>query len=571
MNKPRFVSPKKAIAIALTAIMPISMTACQKSNSSSSDASSAVTTAAAVEEAAYLNKTGYPICDEPITITVSGDMGPTPDWNATYQVQEIEKQLGIKLACTPYAHDAWTTQFTLMLTTDALPDLIINGALASADVAKYGTEGYFIALNDYLDYAPNLAATFKENPAYETYLTASDENIYGLSNLNKNTLGKVPRVFMNANWLKNVGMSVPTTIDELYNVLTAFKAKDANGNGDAADEIPFGYIPTSYFQGATGILSGFGIQTTNSSYILTADDKGTVSLAETSENYKAYLKFMNKLYKEGLMSEETFVQTTDEFKEKFAADRIGFYGTGSAPFVEAGKPIDYDANFTTVMGLTSEYNSEKLVPMANPVGATIGAVVSAKTEYPEAVVRLLDYFYDAEKGSIASSRGFEGVTFEYTEVEGLPGSKIATMNQPDGYASQEEFRYKKAVINNGFNLLSGVAGTQYGLIMDATDDNLDNILLKKYGWAVLVEKGLRQDGIKTTDVFPGLVYTEKESDIRSTLYTDINNYLQTANAQFITGEVDVDAGWDAFLSTLDQMGLKNQLEIEQAAYDRLKK
>ncbi len=54
----------------------------------------------------------------------------------------------------------------------------------------------------------------------------------------------------------------------------------------------------------------------------------------------------------------------------------------------------------------------------------------------------------------------------------------------------------------------------------------------------------------------------------STLYTDVYNYLVTAKVQFITGETDIDAGWDAYLAELDKIGLERLLEIEQAAYDR---
>ena len=46
-------------------------------------------------------------------------------------------------------------------------------------------------------------------------------------------------MFINKEWLDNVGMDVPTNIDEFYEVMKAFHDQDANGNGDANDEIPF--------------------------------------------------------------------------------------------------------------------------------------------------------------------------------------------------------------------------------------------------------------------------------------------------------------------------------------------
>ena len=38
-------------------------------------------------------------------------------------------------------------------------------------------------------------------------------------------------------WLDKLGLAVPTTVDELHDVLLAFKNNDPNGNGKA-DEIP---------------------------------------------------------------------------------------------------------------------------------------------------------------------------------------------------------------------------------------------------------------------------------------------------------------------------------------------
>ena len=573
MKRPCLTAFKRT-ALILAAAMLTSLSACGQTNTVSPTATPAQTTGSgtpgASSQASNVNKTGYPIVNEPITITVSGNQGATPDWNDTLQVAELEKQLGIKLDCTPYSNDAWPTQFTLMLTTDTLPDLIINGNLDCAQVMLHGSEGYFLPINDYLDYAPNLAQTFSQYPAYESFMTAADGKIYGLTTLNLNTIGRVNRVFMNVNWLKNVGMNAPTTINELYGVLSSFKAQDANGNGDPDDEIPFGYTPDSYYPAELAIMSGFGIQTTSPNYILQESAEGTISLAETTENYKEHLKFMRKLYAEGLIGEDSFVQSTDEFREKMASDRIGYFGSGSAPFVEAGKPIDYDVNFVAIMGLTSELNSTKTNPLANPIGTSIKAAVSAKTQYPEAIVRLLDYFY-SDTGMLAGTRGFEGVTYDYVEIDGVPGSQISTMKQPEGYASQEEFRYKKAVINGGFQIVSGIKGTQYDVIMNASDKLLQAPLLNLYGWAVLLEQRMREDGMNKVDVFPGLVYTSEEAANRSTLVTDITSYLKTAKAQFITGEAAIDTGWDTYINTLNQMGLKDALAIEQAAYDRLKK
>ena len=55
----------------------------------------------------------------------------------------------------------------------------------------------------------------------------------------------LPEIWINKEWLDKLGLAVPTTTDELYNVLKAFKTQDPNGNGKA-DEIPLTGAPNKY-------------------------------------------------------------------------------------------------------------------------------------------------------------------------------------------------------------------------------------------------------------------------------------------------------------------------------------
>lgn len=515
-----------------------------------------------------VNETGFPIVKEPITITVAGLNANTPDWNDTDLVKEIEKRFGIKLECTSYEADAWETQLTLLMSSGEMPDIILNTNQSMDKMNEYGDEGYFLPLNDYLDYAPNLAATFKSYPEYESAVTSTNGVIYGLSQLNLNDINRVNRTWINKEWLNKVGMELPTNVDELYQVLKAFKEQDANGNGDPNDEIPLSGIANGGSEFSV-LLEAFGIYSgTNVNYNLQLDSDGKVSLSQAAENYKAFLKYMNKLYKEGLYDKDAMIQTQDEFRAKTKEGRLGMFAD-AAPFVAAGQPISYDQNFLWIGGLTSDYNNTPTVTYSNRVGNQVKVAVNADTKYPEAIMRLIDYFY-SEDGVKTGSRGFEGISWDMTDIDYLDGVQILTLRQPEGYASDEEYRYKKAIINNGFNFVNGIQDMSFGVIINANEEVLNNPrLLENYGWAVLAEQGRRNK--KAADVFPNLVYTPEEISVRSVLQTDIGLYVQQSRAQFITGEIDVDAGWDNYLNTLKQMQLEKLLETEQRAYDRMKK
>jgi hypothetical protein len=108
------------------------------------------------------------------------------------------------------------------------------------------------------------------------------------------------------------------------------------------------------------------------------------------------------------------------------------------------------------------------------------------------------------------------------------------------------------------------------MLMEADEKTLDDVrVLDTYGWAVLVEKGRR--ALKNVDDFPLLVYTTDEASERASLVTDVNLYLSQSLTQFISGEINIDTGWDNYVRTLEQMRASRLLAIDQAVYDRMYK
>ena len=570
---------KKLAAACLAASTVLTMAACGSSdNNTSSEAekessavkqeSSEAATGEVVEDLYYSTTGHFPICEEPITITVAGQYNGTPNWNETEFVQVVEEQMGIKMECTQYEQDAWSTQLTLLMSSDDLPDLIGGMSTEMTEVNNYGAEGYLLAINEYLDIMPNFAAFLEEHPDYKAVVTAPDGNIYGLVNYNTNTIARLPRTFINKVWLENLGLEKPTNADELYEVLKAFKEQDANGNGDPDDEVPL----TGGFGSLNPFLHMFGIFSNNMTYSPVVDENGTVVLGQATDNYKEMLKYFKRLYEEGLYDADGLVQTEDEMRAKVAEDRIGMVTTGGAPFVLAGADTTYDLNWTALMGLTSDVNDVRAAVFSSGTATTVRVAVNAETEYPEAICRLIDFLY-TEEGSIAGNRGFLGVSTEETELEGAEGLftiGIRSDWQEDypEYASDEEYRYKKAVINEAFKLVSMFKGTNFELCTKMSEEEMMALPDPGtwQGWMSQVELESRK--CTAVDVFPALAYFAEEGDARATLMTDIKMYIEQAFGQFITGELDVDADWDTYISTLEKMGMNDLIEIEQTAYDR---
>lgn len=567
---------QKTAAIVLAVSMAVSLAACGKQAEETGNAGSAANTentgnadtqASSGTGSVEVNETGYPITSEEITVTAAGPMpSGCEDWSQLAVIDEYANRLGIRLDCDFYETD-WETQLTLKVAGDELPDMLIGCSMNVSDVNEWGGEGYFLELSQYMDLMPNLKAYFDQYPELEAYCTTSDGHIYGLPKLKVDMTDRLTRSFINKQWLDNLGLSMPTSIDEYYDVLVAFKEQDANGNGDPDDEIPLLFTSDSggYTALEKTLLDAYGIFTTDPNYVLQADESGKVELANINDTYKEYLKFMHRLYAEGLMEQEAFTITGDEITTKQQGDVYGSFGCGSAPFVMANKDISYDANWMALSGMSSELHPKREASIASPVQNSILVAVNGNTEYPEALARFIDYFY-TEEGMLSATKGYDGVTFDMVQDD-LLGTEVPEMRIPDGYTSGEEFRYKGAILNEALNLVEKNIDRQ--AMFESDREVLEKPeFVEKYGWAARVIDAFKSDDVTGVEAYPVVSYTSDEVEERGAVYKDITTYLKQARAQFITGELDLDKDWDTYVNTLNQMNLGRLLEIEQAAYDR---
>ncbi|GKX31456.1 ABC transporter substrate-binding protein [Vallitalea longa] len=559
---------KQSTMILLIVILVISMVGCGKTDTVNGNSDDTKSTKVTKKVDENINLTGYPIANKPITLTMTGRQGATKDWQNTIQLEQFKEQFGLDIKAEPYSNDSWKTQFTLMLSTDELTDIVVNSATSLTEINKYGEQGYFLPLNEYLEYMPNFKARLEEYPEWRAAITAPDGNIYSIAKFDMDPTRITPRIFLNQVWLDNVGMEEPTNLDELYKVLKAFKDKDANGNGDPDDEIPMVYGNNYWYTDIT-LLSAFGLQGYTRDYLL-IEDKGTIASGNVTDNYKKYLKYMRKLYSEGLIDQEAYIQTRQEIESKASEDRVGLVGCPSAPYVVAKKDNSWDRNWTAIGGLTEKEGQQGVIPLKSKVTDSAAFIVNADTKYPIAIARLIDYLC-TDEGILTGEYGFEGHSYEYKDLEGV---KVVDIPVSEGYKSKEEYRQQRAIIQSAFLMMTGTIGRPEGAVINMTNERLNEVIADPDNnefsyWLLLVERLRRKENIEYEEVVPKLVYTEKEGQRVATLKTDIISYINTAVAQFVTGEVDIDEGWDNYVTTLKQMGLNELIKIEQTAYDRM--
>ena len=450
------------------------------------------------------------------------------DWE-TVQIEGLAEKKNLKLAAGDY------------------PEVFFASAFSKTDLLKYGQQGVFVPLNDYIDeYAPNFKKILEEYPSVKQGVTMADGNIYGFPTFydpNFESL-RAGTPWINEEWLKKLGLKEPETTDELYEVLKAFKEQDPNGNGQADEQgwgSGYGIAQfVSYLRGTYG-LNKQGSMNLNLDF-----KEGTEEFRfiPASDEYKELLKYLNKLYTEGLINKDVF--TTEP--HVFAAEASkGNYGMLSEVDPAELYKLDGYVGVPVLEGPTGEraYNT-----VSNGLGNLGMFVVTDKAKNPEAMVRWMDYFY-GEEGSKMFFMGFEDVTYEEDENGNFKYLDTIT-NNPDGLNMDQAIS----------EYLTWPGGYYPGMVRQKFSQGAEG----KENSILNAEK-TSPYRIKDEDILPGLNYTVEESDQVSAIMTDIQTYIDEMTAGFVTGSQDF-SKWDDYKKTLDKMGLQDYLELAQGAYDR---
>lgn len=547
---------KKLVALLLSLALVLSLGACggNGGSSTSSEASPSSTTeesGAAAEsgdesqaETAETGEFQLPIVDEPTTLSyfVADDSNAaimTTDWNDNEFYQEMERRTGVHLEFEMVSSADYQTNFNLMIASGNLADMIYVGASYYAEgVDAAIDDGYFLDLTDLVDeYMPNYERIRTSDVQYELLSTTDSGRLGAVYELRQSKQGPWLGLWIRQDWLDDLNLDTPVTFDDYHEVLTAFK----NEKGATAPLI----LNFSGSDGEFGTMSG-GLNVLNSWQL---DETGKVNFGPYMDAWKEYVTIMHQWYTEGLIDPD--FMATDERTADMAKVVTGASGLFAALYT---MPSVYEA--------ASEDPNMNLAPVNPPVmnegdeghirlrdSYTSGnTAISADSENWEVALRWLDYLY-TDEGALLANYGVEGDTFEFDE-NGEPVFTDKILNNENGWTMTQtvaSYLCPSAGIANWSDWTRELAGVPekdqacYDVWSEFSDD-----------WRLP----------------SSVTLTQEESTERAALYADISTIVKEQTAQFISGALDIESNWDAYISALEASGMERAIEITQAAYDR---
>lgn len=494
----------------------------------------------------------YPMVGDPVTLTSWTPFNPHNPTVITdiYDLDSIAYVEGITGVHIDYvlATGAVREQLGVLIASGDYTDILqyVNKFYGIYEAIQ---DDIIIDISPYLEeYAPNYYSYIESDPDIRRDVLCDNEGtigaFYNIQEENIPMFGHLIR----QDWLDELGLDIPVTYDDYYNVLTAFKSEYG---------LDYAYLLDQNGQNSS-IISGFGVNgfiidgaASYHGYLYQVDDRVKISLLE--EGYREYLAEMSKWYNEGIISSDfvslTPNQMSDDQIQKIVTGEVGIF--------------HHLRTFISTFETMSEEPSFNLTGISNPVKkagdethfrstAMVSNNVSAMTvttvcENVELAVQWCDFWYSSQ-GSDIWNYGIEGQSFTRNAQGKVELTDLVINNEWD--ASPENALMNYCLYN--LTLASYVPSERQ--LFFFTEEDMDTY----YNW-------MAGDG---DYLLPVLSITGNDSNEYNRLAADLETFTSEMVVKFITGELSVETDWEEFTAQIKSLGAETMVAMYQEAYDQ---
>lgn len=467
------------------------------------------------------------------TVWIDADSDP----NDYVIVQRAEEATGVHINWVTIPTDSITERVNLMWASGDYPDALLGALVKAGDAQKYGEQGLVLRLNDYItdDIMPNYAKYARE---YLPLFTFPDGSIYYLSSIFPFYVTQ-NGADINREWLDKLGLDMPDTPEAFAEVLRAFRTGDPNGDG-LANEIPFTVRPNPAALDVMGIMFGaFGYP-----WGLQVED-GTVIDPALTDEMKEAIKYFRGLYEEGLIDPEIFTQDETAYLAK-GRSVPSIYGVSLHWRSGHSLGDDNSLAYELMPPLAGADGAQKWIGAATDVNIVPNALVTTACKDPETLLGWIDHFMDPAVG-MEVRLGPLDYTLVYHE-------------DTDSY---------EKIVPEGFSTLGEwLVGRHHQYIPHL----IDQATWAKLDVPLSDQQKIDQDTMYIpfmVEAMPNYMKTSEETEALSLITTDLEKYIDETVCRWISGQGDVDAEWDAYVSRAKALGFDEYMAIYQGIYDRM--
>ena len=539
---------KRILALLLAAVMVLSLAACGSSNeekpASSTSSAPAETVAAAKADEAKTAQ--YPLTTEKKTLTVyirDNSAGVIGDYGKVAAFQAAAEKLGVELKFVHPTTGSEADQFNLMIGSGQYPDIIVwEFSTAAMGLSELVDNGVLIDMDSLIrEYAPNYLKVLDRDPIYPKEVRSNDGKYQAFYTFTVSIPLSTGPVFREDILNKN-GLSLPTTVDEWTEVMTALKANDPT--------VEYPLTANKNYTGSVWFNELLPAFNTRIDFCL--DENGQVVYGPATENFRQYLAKLNEWYKAGLIDPEFMSNDSKAVNAKIASGSSVVasmaINSGIRNITNSARPENPDFQLTGVAWPTLNAGDASTYVLEGGITHTgVQAAITTGCADPVLATQVLDFFY-SEEGSDLLSWGIEGES--YTVENGVKTFTDNILHNPDGKPATE------AILNYALPV--------YGFVNAQDNDAYIQLAIS------LPEQGAARSlwqSLEAGATLPKLVVDKEVANEYHMILNDVQTFVQESYIKFVTGQSNLDSDWETYLSTLNGMDLPYAVECVTNAYN----
>lgn len=510
--------------------------------------------ASSAEEASVVSEipeVEYPLTEEPVTFSLwysfPGDLSDImQSYLAEGQnrvLQYAEEKTGVNLSFMLQSVTTANDSFNLLVASGDYPDMFQNASsYYTGGMDKAVQDEVLLELTDLIpEYAPNYNALIHSDEATLASVSTSTGKMVEVSRILAEYVKPSTGLVVRQDWLDDLNMEVPVTLDDFHDMLVAFK--DQKG---AVEPLGLGY--TGILDG-NEICSAFDVNGVYAAFMgsypfYAIDDQVKFGWAE--EPFKEYLTLMNQWYNEGLIGKDFYIENTghgidasktttgqcgvwlhDYFQMELVESQMAEEGASieaiAAPVKEAGQTLHFDGKKTLNGGF--------------------GWAISTDCEQPELALQYTDFFF-TEEGSTLCNYGVEGEGMEY-DAQGNPQYTELVYANPDHSMRETQVMYTLTI----------------GPFVE----------VETRGDVAYSEKAIAARDIWNTNMddaysMPDVELSAEQAAEFAGIMGDLMTYASGKITEFIIGADSLD-NWEQYMDQLRGFQVDRVVEIYQDVYD----
>lgn len=399
----------RLLGIAIFSILVFTLVACQDKDSKDTGSSSKGSDSA--------NQNGEEGSDEPFEISImTMSHNPDPPTNDSPNVKALGELTNTKLDMIFVPANNYEDRFNITLGSGELPTIMLADKKPS--FIQAARDGAFWDITDFIDDYENLSQL---NEIIRDNISI-DGRIYGLPRTRP--LGR-EAVSIRTDWLDNLGLDMPETIDDFYEVLHAFTYDDPDGNGQ---DDTYGTVISEYEGPWNAMQIWFGVPNKWG-----VNDSGELFPHFQAPEYKEALAFFRKIYEEGLVSEDFAVMDPAQWGDPVVNG-------------EAGVMVNVadEANRIQIKMLQADPSTEGAIDILGAVEGPKGlfsiptsgynsllAISKTAVKTEEDLHKVLAFMdkLSTEEGETIAHNGVEGIHYEIVDGVYKPTDDPALVNE----------------------------------------------------------------------------------------------------------------------------------------------